>query len=171
MSKQPDFLGLFSYLRGSRGLSARRARRTKSRGPKGPQLEVGARRAPTLLVSHYCYYSSALIYANNLLFFRVERQYLVPKNMCLLPGNVAQCSGGAGQMLEMLHPRNMEYRPKQIQVNFTPFWCNLKDDLWKSGCCDLDSERKKVVASSNDSLACALIDLGAFWSVVAHLPS
>ena len=91
--------------------------------------------------------------------------------MYLLPGNVAQCSGGAGQMLEMLHPRNMEYRPKQIQVSFTPFWCNLKDDLWKSGCCDLDSERKKVVASSNDSLACALIDLGAFRSVVAHLPS
>ena len=98
-------------------------------------------------------------------------QYLVPKNMYLLPGNVAQCRGGAGQMLEMLHTRNMEYRPKQIQVNFTPFWCNLKDDLWKSGCCDLDSERKKVVASSNDSLACALIDLGAFWSVVAQLPS
>ena len=91
--------------------------------------------------------------------------------MFLLPGNVAQCSGGAGQMLEMLHPRNMEYRPKQIQVNFTPFWCNLKDDLWKSGCCDLDSERKKVVASSNDSLACALIDLGAFGSMGVHLPS
>ena len=29
---------------------------------------------------------------------------------------------------------------------------------------------KKVLASSNDSLACALVDLGAFWSVVAHLP-
>ena len=34
------------------GLSARRARRTKSRGPKGLQLEVGARRAPRLLVYH-----------------------------------------------------------------------------------------------------------------------
>ena len=32
------------------GLSARRARRTKSRGPKGLQIEVGARRAPRLLV-------------------------------------------------------------------------------------------------------------------------
>ena len=31
-------------------LSARRARMTKSRGPKGLQLEVGARRAPRLLV-------------------------------------------------------------------------------------------------------------------------
>ena len=58
-----------------------------------------------------------------------------------------------------------------ISARFTPFWCNMKDDLWKSGCCDLDSERKKVLASSNDSLACALIDLGAFWSVVAHIRS
>ena len=106
-----------------------------------------------------------------IVFSGVERHYFVPKNMFLLPGNVAQCSGGAGQMLEMLHPRNMEYRPKQIQVNFTPFWCNLKDDLWKSGCCELDSERKKVVTSSNDSLACALIDLGAFGSMGVHLPS
>ena len=39
-------------LHGSHGLSARRARRTKSRGPKGLQLEVGARRAPRLLVAH-----------------------------------------------------------------------------------------------------------------------
>ena len=37
--------------RGSHGLNARRARRTKSRGPKGLQLEVGARRAPRLIVS------------------------------------------------------------------------------------------------------------------------
>ena len=40
------------WWRGSHGLSARRARRTKSRGPKGLQLEVGARRAPRLLVSY-----------------------------------------------------------------------------------------------------------------------
>ena len=40
------------HLRGSRGLSARRARRTKSRGPKGLQLEVGVRRAPRLLMSY-----------------------------------------------------------------------------------------------------------------------
>ena len=33
------------------GLSARRELRTKSRGPKGLQLEVGARRAPRLLVN------------------------------------------------------------------------------------------------------------------------
>ena len=41
-------------LHGSHGLSARRARRTNSKRPKGPQrkLEVGARRAPKLLVFH-----------------------------------------------------------------------------------------------------------------------
>ena len=44
---------LWSTLRVSQGLSARRARRTKSRGPKGLQLEVGARRAPRLLVHLY----------------------------------------------------------------------------------------------------------------------
>ena len=33
-------------------LSARRVRRTGSKGPKGLQLDVGARRAPRLLVMH-----------------------------------------------------------------------------------------------------------------------
>ena len=39
-------------MRGSHGLSAQRARRTKSGGPKGLQLEFGAQRAPRLLVVH-----------------------------------------------------------------------------------------------------------------------
>ena len=30
---------------------------------------------------------------------------------------------------------------------------------------------KKVLASPNDSLACALINFGAFWSMGVHLPS
>ena len=38
------------WYRGSHSLSAHRARRTKSRGPKGLKLEVGAWRASTLLV-------------------------------------------------------------------------------------------------------------------------
>ena len=41
-----------STTRESHSLSARRTRRTISRGPKGLQLEVGARRAPRLLVHH-----------------------------------------------------------------------------------------------------------------------
>ena len=45
------------------------------------------------------------------------------------------------------------------------------DDLQKSGCCGQDSERKQVIASSSGSLAYALIDLAAFWSVGTHFPS
>ena len=37
------------------GLSAPRARRTKSKGPKGLQLEVGVQRAPRLLVFLYLF--------------------------------------------------------------------------------------------------------------------
>ena len=40
------------------GLSARRARRTKSGGPKGLQLKVGARKAPRLLVNSILLYPS-----------------------------------------------------------------------------------------------------------------
>ena len=47
----------------------------------------------------------------------------------------------------------------------------MQDDLRKSDSCHQVSERKKVVTSSNDSLACALIDLGAFGSMGVHLPS
>ena len=46
-----------------------------------------------------------------------------------------------------------------------------QDDLQKSDSCHQVSERKKVVTSSNDSLACALIDLGAFGSMGVHHPS
>ena len=52
------YASCWSTLRGSHGLSARRAWRTKLRmpegqkaGPKGCQLEVGAQRAPRLLVT------------------------------------------------------------------------------------------------------------------------
>ena len=52
IGQKPDFTFWSRVLRGSHGLSARRARRTKSSrpegpkaGPKGHRLEVGARRA------------------------------------------------------------------------------------------------------------------------------
>ena len=47
----------------------------------------------------------------------------------------------------------------------------MEDDLQKSDSCNQVSERKKVLASLNDSLACTLSDLGAFWALLAHLPS
>ena len=54
--KSPKMPCLFKYLHGSHGLSAWRARRTKSRSPKGLQLEMGARRASRLLVLLYFWY-------------------------------------------------------------------------------------------------------------------
>ena len=42
------FKGLFRFLHWSPSLSAPRARRTKSKGPKGLQIEVRVRRAPRL---------------------------------------------------------------------------------------------------------------------------
>ena len=45
------------------GLSARRARWTKSRGPKGLQLEVGARRAPRLLVCNIATQHITIVYS------------------------------------------------------------------------------------------------------------
>ena len=54
---------------------------------------------------------------------------------------------------------------------FTVFLHKLEDDLWKSDSCGLDSERKKVLASSHGALACTFMDLGVFGSVGTHLPS
>ena len=52
-------------LRGSNGLSARRAQRAKSRGPKGLKLEVGAQRAPRFLVLIY-FNGKSLLYILNM---------------------------------------------------------------------------------------------------------
>ena len=58
---------------GSNGLSARRVRRTKSRrpegpkgGPKGHRLEVGARRAPKLLVFNILFHSLCQLCAHSI---------------------------------------------------------------------------------------------------------
>ena len=54
---------------------------------------------------------------------------------------------------------------------FSTFLQQMEDDLWKSDSCGLDSERKKVLASSHGALACTLMDLGVFGSVGTHFPS
>ena len=54
---------------------------------------------------------------------------------------------------------------------FSTFLGKLEDDLWKSDSWGLDSERKKVLASSPGALACTLMDLGVFGSVGTHFPS
>ena len=60
-----------------------------------------------------------------------------------------------------------EIRNDQISA----FLQQLQDDLQKSDSCGQVSEQKKVLTSANDSLACVLINLGAFCPIVAHLPS
>ena len=65
----------------------------------------------------------------------------------------------------------MKIRSETNTSDFTPFCTKLMDDLQKSGCCGQDSEQKQVIASSSGSLAYALIDLAAFWSVGTHFPS
>ena len=52
--------GVMSPLRGSRGLSAHSARRTKSRGMRGPPAEVGVWRAPRLLAFQSFYFCKYL---------------------------------------------------------------------------------------------------------------
>ena len=54
---------------------------------------------------------------------------------------------------------------------FSTFLQQMEDDLWKSDSCGLDSERKKVLASSHGALACTFMDLGVFGSVGTHFPS
>ena len=51
---------------------------------------------------------------------------------------------------------------------FSTFLQQMEDDLWKSDSCGLDSERKKVLASSHGALACTLMDLGVFGSMGTH---
>ena len=58
------------------GLSARRARRTKSRGPNGLQLEVGARRAPRLVDGIYMTMSQEILFTASI-FISWRIQYLL----------------------------------------------------------------------------------------------
>ena len=65
-----------------------------------------------------------------------------------------------------------EITAREIHENqFSTFLGKLEDDLWKSDSWGLDSERKKVLASSPGALACTLMDLGVFGSVVTHFLS
>ena len=54
--------------------------------------------------------------------------------------------------------------------HISTFLQQLQDDLQKSDSYNQVCERKKVLTSANDSLACALIDLGVFCPMVDHLP-
>ena len=56
----------------------------------------------------------------------------------------------------------------EILVNFSTFWGKLIDDLQKSDCYGLNSERKQSLTSSHGSLACVLLLLAVFWILLVH---
>ena len=53
-------------------------------------------------------------------------------------------------------------------VSFSTFWGKLIDDLQKSDCYGLNSERKQSLTSSHGSLACVLLLLAVFWTLLVH---
>ena len=53
-------------------------------------------------------------------------------------------------------------------VSFSTFWGKLIDDLQKSDCYGLNSERKQSLTSSHGSLACVLLLLAVFWILLVH---
>ena len=59
-------------------------------------------------------------------------------------------------------------RTGEILVNFSTFWGKLIDDLQKSDCYSLNSERKQSLTSSHGSLACVLLLLAVFWTLLVH---
>ena len=56
---------------------------------------------------------------------------------------------------------NMETQG-EILVDFSTFWDKLIDDLQKSDCYGLNSERKQSLTSSHGSLACVVLLLAVF---------
>ena len=56
----------------------------------------------------------------------------------------------------------------EILVNFSTFWGKLIDDLQKSDCYGLNSERKQSLTSSHGSLACVLLLLAVFLIMLVH---
>ena len=95
-------LTIIAPLRGSHGLSARRARRTKSSrpegpkaGPKGRKLEVGARRAPRLLV---------------LTILVLLKVVVIDERGSGTPGEVAMYS---------FPPKEMKFQTRLIQTTFS----------------------------------------------------
>ena len=59
-------------------------------------------------------------------------------------------------------------RSGEILVNFSTFWGKLIDDLQKSDCYGLNSERKQSLTSSHGSLACVLLLLAVFLILLVH---
>ena len=86
--KSPMHYAIIALMHGSHGLSARRAWRTKSRGPKGRQLEVGARRAPRLLVLIYVPIEYLHCIKESPISYRHPKYHSLSRVMChITPGH------------------------------------------------------------------------------------
>ena len=91
--------------------------------------------------------------------------FVCKKATSVLP-NVVKCGSGAGVMWKMMSWEIWKRRSGQILVNFSTFWGKLIDDLQKSDCYGLNSERKQSLTSSHGSLACVLLLLAVFFNPV-----
>ena len=90
------------------------------------------------------------------------------KNTSLLPDNIVKCGSGGGVEWKIMTWEIWKRRSGEILVNFSTFWGKLIDDLQKSDCYGLNSERKQSLTSSHGSLACVLLLLAIFWCHLVH---
>ena len=90
------------------------------------------------------------------------------KNTSLLPDNIVKCGSGGGVEWKIMTWEIWKRKSGEILVNFSTFWGKLIDDLQKSDCYGLNSERKQSLTSSHGSLACVLLLLAVFCTLFVH---
>ena len=88
--------------------------------------------------------------------------FLCNKNTSLLLDNIVKFGSGGGVEWKMMTWEIWKRGSGEILVNFSTFWGKLIDDLQKSDCYGLNSERKQSLTSSHGSLACVLLLLAVF---------
>ena len=87
--------------------------------------------------------------------------FVCKKATSVLP-NVVKCRSGGGVEWKIMSWEIWKRKTGEILVNFSTFWHKLIDDLQKSDCYGLKSERKQSLTSSHGSLACVLLLLAIF---------
>ena len=93
--------------------------------------------------------------------------FVCKKATSVLP-NVVKCRSGGGVKWKIMSWEIWKRKSGEILVNFSTFWGKLINDLQKSDCYGLNSERKQSLTSSHGSLACVLLLLAVFWILLVH---
>ena len=93
--------------------------------------------------------------------------FLCNKNTSLLLDNIVKFGSGGGVEWKMMTWEIWKRGSGEILVNFSTFWHKLIDDLQKSDCYGLNSERKQSLTSSHGSLACVLLLLAVLLNPVS----